>query len=264
MLSMRLARHDMDASKSISKGQKELIGIFSTLRDLNLDGKIVDRGSDQLGKGSSSDVFQAKLRQSGELVAVKRIRHFLLEDISFARSVGREVRLWSRLKHPNVLPLIGYFLEGTMVIVNLVSRWMKNGTLKKYMSNCGPYGSLNTFQTCKMVMGIAAGLNYIHCTHRMIHADLKCENILVSDGGEPLLADFGLSVSSSSTSLGDTTCHGEKGSLRWMARELLSTPFNSSALPKHTKMTDMWSFGMVISVSEIHLSKLQSGCLFMF
>jgi len=83
----------------------------------------------------------------------------------------------------------------------------------------------------------------------MIHADLKGSNILVSDDGRPLLADFGLSVSSSSASLGATTYHGEKGTLRWMAKELHSSSLGISEIPKHTTMTDMWAFGMVISVS---------------
>lgn len=45
------------------------------------------------------------------------------------------VRLWSKLDHPNVLPLLGFFLEGPMMIPNLVSEWMRNGTVREYMRN---------------------------------------------------------------------------------------------------------------------------------
>ena len=81
---------------------------------------------------------------------------------------------------------------------------------------------------------------------------LHQSNILVSDDGRPLLADFGLSVSTSSTSLAATTYHGQKGSLRWMAKELHSNSTDDGLEnPKHTRMTDIWALGMVILVSLI-------------
>lgn len=73
--------------------------------------------------------------------------------------------------------------------------------------------------------------------------DFSQSNIFISSDGRPLLADFGLSVSITSASLGATTLHGEKGSRRWMAKEL-----HTADAAAHTTMTDMWSFGMVISV----------------
>ncbi len=65
----------------------------------------------------------------------------------FLQNLGREVRLWSKLNHPNVLPLLGYFLEGPMAIPNFVSQWMKNGTLVDYMK----HRPLDAHEMCRMV-----------------------------------------------------------------------------------------------------------------
>lgn len=73
------------------------------------------------------------------------------------------------------------------------------------------------------------------------------ENILVSPEGSPLIAGFGLSVSSRSASLAASPSHGMKGNLRWMAKELVE--FSRSEHQDHTTQTDMWAFGMVILVS---------------
>ncbi|KLO09382.1 kinase-like protein [Schizopora paradoxa] len=236
----QLGAEDNDGSARI----RELKEIFAPLKDLDLEGKISIRTNDQVGFGASCDVFKSELASSNGqtvLVAVKRFRFFLLQDISFARGLQREVHLWSNLDHPNVLPLRGYFLEGTNAIPNLVSEWMKRGTLIMYMKD----RTLEENEMCSMVTGIASGLNYIHTEHSMIHADLKGSNILVSDDYRPLLADFGLSFSSSSPSLEASTVHGQKGTQRWMAKELIVDSINNSH-QKHSKMTDMWAFGMVI------------------
>jgi len=117
----------------------------------------------------------------------------------------------------------------------LVSECMENGALPDYTKR----GRFDAHETCKIIYGIASGLHCILHEHCMVHADLKGSNILVSNSGEPMLADFGLSVSSTSTSLSATTCHGEKGLLRWMAKELRINSSQISDIPKHTMMTDM-------------------------
>ncbi|KLO11006.1 kinase-like protein, partial [Schizopora paradoxa] len=150
----------------------------------------------------------------------------------------REVRLWSKLEHPNILPLLGFFLDGPSS-PNLVSRWMKNGTLTKYLQD----RPLDAMEICNMISGVASGLIYLHA-EGIIHSDLKGSNILVSDDDRPLLADFGTAISLTSRSLAATEMHGQKGTLRYMAKEL----FAQDNFTGHTEETDIWAFGMVIYV----------------
>ncbi len=92
--------------------------------------------------------------------------------------------MWRRLCHPNVLPLLGYTLEGTRL--SLISEWMEKGSLRKVMTTLTVPGqfsmvplfvtlkddSSETFLSVLQAAGIAQGLCYLH-SKGVIHADLK-------------------------------------------------------------------------------------------
>jgi len=215
--------------------QAELASLLERLRDLDLSNDIYDESRHPRAHGGSSDVFTANSRKHGDgLVAVKRLRTHLLYDRGATRIMFNEFRIWSSMKHPNVHPLLGYIMHGAYPA--FISRWMANGSLLTYLQNT-PGISL-----VYMAKGIANGLLYLHI-EKVIHADLKSGNILVSDEGDPLLTDFGISRmmdSSSSTRSG--------GSARWMAIELVNPSFSDSAVGagRHTPQTDVWAYGMVL------------------
>jgi len=122
----------------------------------------------------------------------------------------------------------------------LVSEWMEKGTLRSYMNE------LSAPQCLGMVTGIADGLNYLH-SMGVIHGDLRTENIYVSSEGSPLLADFGLSrVSESSTLEYAANIDDElRGSTRWFAIELVAAGDGIENVHQ-TKQSDVWQFGMTI------------------
>ena len=90
-----------------------------------------------------------------------------------------EAVVWKRLKHPNVVPFLGV----TTTPLQLVSRWMPNGTITEYVK-AKPHvnrislvrmpptavrsSKLNPFK----LLDVAEGLNYLHTCH-MVHGDLK-------------------------------------------------------------------------------------------
>jgi len=155
-------------NKALVQLRERLDDVFGSLSELNLEDCICDKSVNQLAVGSSSDVFQAWSTKHNKRVVVKRIRLFLLDELSFAKSFEREIRLWSQLDHPNVLPLLGFFLEGPNAIPNLVSEYMQNGTVIDYMRGRPRYGQA----TIEMIHGISSGLSYLH-SRDIIHADLK-------------------------------------------------------------------------------------------
>jgi len=215
----------------------DLQWILSEKSYLNIGEFITNRQEHASGLGASCDVFSAWSDKHNKKVAVKRIRAFLLKDKKFAKRLAREIRIWASLEHENVLPLLGYFVEGEKKLPNLVSPWMVNGSLHEYMKMF----ARSSFKTCKMLQGIASGLAYLH-SRGVIHADLKSQNVLISSDGTPLLADFGLSLTMSDSQAMTTT--SARGSLRWMAPELFRS--DSGGKPsKQNKTSDVWAFGML-------------------
>ena len=50
------------------------------------------------------------------------------------QAIAKEIKIWAKLSHPNVLPMLGYVLNWTgSIYPSLVSPWMENGTLRDYM-----------------------------------------------------------------------------------------------------------------------------------
>jgi len=97
-----------------------------------------------------------------------------------------------------------------------------------------------------MATGIASGLSFLH-QEGVIHSDMKSDNIVVSEDGEPLLADYGISrFMASFHSFGGTTTD-ISGSARWMAIELLFIGSEADSSPSfHSKESDVWAYGMVL------------------
>ncbi|KAJ7692876.1 kinase-like domain-containing protein, partial [Mycena rosella] len=130
----------------------------------------------------------------------------------------------------HILPLRGITLELERTL-SIISPWMANGSAKKYVSN----GSVDPGP---VLHDVATGLHYLHTREEKVyHGDLKGDNVMVSDGGRALLADFGFSVLvESSFSL--PISHPTGGTTLWMAPEKIAGYGDSAA-------TDVYSFAML-------------------
>ncbi|KLO19000.1 kinase-like protein [Schizopora paradoxa] len=237
------SRHSMFKSiqaTSIINTRRDFRGdlslLLATLRGFDLSNDIFDQSVYLDAHGGYCDVFTAKSKRHGNMtVAVKRLRVHILRNEEASKMILRELRIWSSLHHPNVLPLLGYVMQGSYPA--FVSQWMVKGSLRNYLEKS------TDIPLVHLARGIADGLLYLH-NQGVVHSDLKSDNILMSDSFSPLLADFGISrLMTSSSSTSSTT--GAKGSARWMAFELLSPRMNGAS-GKHTKESDVWAYGMVI------------------
>jgi serine/threonine protein kinase len=107
--------------------------------------------------------------------------------------VLREVELLGRLRHRNIVRLLGYVHNERDVI--MVYEYMPNGNLGT---------ALHGEQTARLLvdwvsryniaLGVAQGMNYLHhdCHPSVIHRDIKSNNILLDANLEARIADFGL------------------------------------------------------------------------
>ncbi|CAL0300070.1 unnamed protein product [Lupinus luteus] len=140
-----------------------------------------------IGRGGFAEVFKGCL-QDGQLIAVKKLTKGTTEDVisGFLSELG----VIAHVDHPNTAKLIGCGVDGGMHLVFELSTLGSLGTLLH-----GPDKSkLDWSKRYKIALGIADGLLYLHenCHRRIIHRDIKSENILLTENFEPQICDFGL------------------------------------------------------------------------
>ncbi|KAJ7213152.1 hypothetical protein GGX14DRAFT_446459 [Mycena pura] len=188
----------------------------------------------QVAAGSFGDVWKGRIH--GEIVSVKVMRVYQEADVeALLKEFYREALIWRQLSHPNLLPFFGaYYLEGSKSQLCLVSPWMENGNIARYLKG-NPVG----VNKLSLVLDVALGLEHIHGL-KLVHGDLKAINVLVTRSGRAVLADFGLSSVSDSKILSamSTSTVKSGGTARWQAPELFAGNPNSFA-------SDVYAFSFV-------------------
>eukprot|EP01102_Stenamoeba_stenopodia_P011217 TRINITY_DN3429_c0_g1_i1.p1 TRINITY_DN3429_c0_g1~~TRINITY_DN3429_c0_g1_i1.p1 ORF type:complete len:295 (+),score=56.58 TRINITY_DN3429_c0_g1_i1:221-1105(+) len=140
---------------------------------------------DKLGEGTYGIVYKAKNRETGEIVALKRIR-LESEDEGVPCTAIREISLLKELKHPNIVRL--YDVIHTDKKLTLVFEYLDQD-LKKYLDECR--GEIPPAAQKSLFYQLLKGIAFCH-QHRVLHRDLKPQNLLINRKGELKLADFGL------------------------------------------------------------------------
>merc|ERR1712227_234171 len=139
---------------------------------------------DKLGEGTYATVFKGKSRLTDNLVALKEIR--LEHEEGAPCTAIREVSLLKDLKHNNIVTL--HDIVHTDRALTLVFEYLERD-LKQYMDDCGGILSMNNVKI--FLFQLIRGLGYCH-SRRILHRDLKPQNLLINEMGELKLADFGL------------------------------------------------------------------------
>ncbi|KAF9237149.1 kinase-like domain-containing protein [Melanogaster broomeanus] len=156
--------------------------------------------------------------------------------------VRRELGIWRRLEHDNIVPFLGIVYRfGRHDCASLVSLWMPNGTLQRFLVEQD--GKL-TNAVCQL-LDIANGLVYLH-SFPVIHGDLTCNNVLLDANFNARLADFGYA-----SLIGETPealaylqmSTMRPGTLRWAAPEQISQDTEETVQP--TTKSDIYSFGNI-------------------
>ncbi len=190
---------------------------------------------EEIGSGGMGTVFRARDLKHGRTVAVKVISPEAISGVG-AKKFMREIRFMSRLQHHNVLEVLDSGKAAGLPFY--VMRCISDGSLRQLLSTRGKQTLANTL---RIVKGVAEGLEHAH-GKRVVHCDVKPENILLSDN-HAYVADFGIA----------RTVHAE--ALEWGRREGIDSsagtpayvsPEQASGELDLTASTDVYSLGCVV------------------
>ncbi|GJT16660.1 kinase-like domain, phloem protein 2-like protein, partial [Tanacetum coccineum] len=141
---------------------------------------------------SIEGVNKCNLPRKRSTVAIKRINNQEGEQGFIA-----EIETLTSCKHENIISLLGFCYEGNGAMI-LVYEHASKGSLENYLGSSDKMANLNWLQRLNICLDVAHGLNYIHNNtdhgkEKMIHRDIKSDNILLGDNWKAKIADFGLS-----------------------------------------------------------------------
>ncbi|MES1907179.1 MAG: hypothetical protein MHM6MM_000345 [Cercozoa sp. M6MM] len=224
--------------------------------DISLDKK--------LGRGMFGDVFLGELW--GTRVAVKQLRDAAQSPresnketdarTRILTEVMAEVNVLQRLRHPNIVLYMAAQLEASPPA--MVLEFCANGNLSDFLAS--PARTLDFTSMIRIMTGVARGMTYLHSLRRrVIHRDLKSENVFLDENLCAKIGDFGLShlrskaqqqssvprltqedSTPSESKESPEEHYGIWGTPEWMAPEVLQGR-------KYNEKVDVYSFGIVLS-----------------
>uniref|UniRef100_A0A7N8X3S9 cyclin-dependent kinase n=1 Tax=Mastacembelus armatus TaxID=205130 RepID=A0A7N8X3S9_9TELE len=183
---------------------------------------------DKLGEGTYATVFKGRSKLTDNLVALKEIR--LEHEEGAPCTAIREVSLLKDLKHANIVTL--HDIVHTDKSLTLVFEYLDKD-LKQYMDDCGNIMSMHNVKV--FLFQILRGLSYCH-KRKVLHRDLKPQNLLINERGELKLADFGLARAKS---VPTKTYSNEVVTLWYRPPDVL---LGSS---EYSTQIDMWGVGCI-------------------
>ncbi|GMH25279.1 hypothetical protein Nepgr_027122 [Nepenthes gracilis] len=185
----------------------------------------------KLGEGGFGGVYRGLLTNPTTEIAVKRVSKGSKQG---KKEYVSEVRIISRLRHRNLVQLIGWCHEKGELL--LVYEFMPNGSLDSHLfgSKCAlPWPVRH-----KIALGLASALNYLHeeWEQCVVHRDIKSSNVMLDSNFNAKLGDFGLARLVDHDLGSQTTVLA--GTVGYLAPECLITG-------KSSKESDVYSFGVV-------------------
>ncbi|PPQ63399.1 hypothetical protein CVT24_005662 [Panaeolus cyanescens] len=167
--------------------------------------------------GGFADIYQGTW--NGQPICCRVLRMFAHNDrAALYRDFCKEIIMWRQLCHPNILPFMGASLTAFQPRYSFIAPWLPNGNLKSFL-RVNPQ-----FDKFVAIYDIVEGLSYLHNQSPPVyHKDIKAANVLVSNEGVCVLADFGL-TSIVESQLYPASPSEFAGSVAWSAPEVFDPP----------------------------------------
>jgi len=165
-----------------------------------------------LGQGGMGTVYLAEQTSPRRNVVVKLLRPDLSRDEAFRQRFVHESEAAASTEHPNIVPI--YSAGEADGVLYIAMRYVEGDDLRHLISNRGP---LPPDRAIEIVSQIASALDVAHA-RGLVHRDVKPGNILLDEGGNAYLSDFGL-IKRSTVDTGLTETGQFMGSIEYCAPE---------------------------------------------
>ncbi|KAL9659879.1 hypothetical protein QQ045_024689 [Rhodiola kirilowii] len=223
--------HPVPTKRATSVGKKKRVPV--------IEYEILESGTNGfcndaiLGHGRLGSVYRACL-EDDSLVAVKR---FNAGDTTAERQCQNEMKLLSRVQHPNIIALRAYCAHEDARL--LVYEFMPNGSLDTQLHGASRGCALCWHTRIKIALDTARGLEYLHehCSPQVIHRDLKSSNILLDSKFNAKLTGFDTAVKANEAQYADSI--QMSATPGYVAPEYLLDG-------KQTEKSDVYAFGVIL------------------
>jgi|694.fasta_scaffold04476_9 serine/threonine protein kinase len=182
-----------------------------------------------LGSGSCAKVYYGIHRERQQEVAIKKISFGQLPDVMKARTV-KEINILQSVNHPNIIKLYDYKFDKDKLF--LITEYCNGGNLSEWLSRSD---KVQPDEILSVIKQILDGFQYLN-DNKIIHRDIKPQNILIHEPLTVKICDFGFSQTfKEQISMFKTVC----GTPLYMSPEIIN-------MQQYTFKSEIWSIGVLL------------------
>ena len=187
----------------------------------------------ELGVGSFGRVLLVQHKMTQANYAIKAIDKRTNTNIQEKPYFRREIEIMYRIHHPNVVKLFGHFEDNTYCY--FIMEYIPGGNIYSYVPKDG-IKKINTQQVASIIKDVISATYFLHHMNPpIIHRDIKPENVLLSQGMQAKLTDFGWSNYMQGDMKRTTVC----GTPIYLAPEMINNT-------GHDEKIDIWCIGVLL------------------
>ncbi|MBQ7248369.1 MAG: Stk1 family PASTA domain-containing Ser/Thr kinase [Lachnospiraceae bacterium] len=183
----------------------------------------------RIGSGGMSDVYKARDAKLNRFVAIKVLKDDYASDQTFVAKFRMEAQSAACLSNPNIVNI--YDVGDEMGIYYIVMELIEGITLKRYIER---KGKLGVREAIEVAMQVSHGLIAAHA-EKIVHRDIKPQNIMISKEGKVKVTDFGIARAASTKTISSSTM----GSVHYISPEQARGGFCD-------ERSDIYSLGIML------------------
>ena len=212
-----------------------------------------------LGSGAFAKVFQFVDQETGVRYAAKKMNKAKLKKTRYGRkrsaydAVVQELETLQTIEHPNVIWLHEVINDDKNEDLYIVTEYYSGGSLESVIEKLNvnvnkQYGDkktrgLGSWQVRLFFIDMLRALHYIHNVIKVIHKDIKPDNIMIGHNQEAILIDFGVAVQLKESEMNSSAVGYDAGTYLYYAPELFQLSKDGSG-KQFGEATDIWAMGM--------------------